>query len=428
MGQPCVSSPKEMETQPPFPVERVSNRILYIVSMNHAVNDGSVYLLSSLFPVVISLFNLSVLQVGILVGLGYLVSVVFQPVVGHYSEGRDPKKVLALGIAIISAASASFVLAADFLTLLGSALLLRVGSSFFHPVGVPAVSKAYGGARLGHAMGFQSAFGNLGILLVFVSSAPLYLLLGWKATFLAFALVGVVDVAVTLVIFGTSLRNGPHGGGNRGTDNPARAHRGRLGIPFFFVAATFISGGSYSVILNFMNILLKDQNHLDVFLANVVASAWIASAFFGAISTGTWSRALRPTLLLSLVYFATAASIFAFTFLSASLPLVITALLVNGFAISATYPLTYTELSRYLGLDVTTRGRSFGIIFSAQTVGGSVLGLASGYLSATFGLPSAFASLGVLALLACGLTLLWGRATMTGRKKDSEVRRPFPDA
>ena len=417
-----------METQSPSPVERASNRILYIVSMNHAVNDGSVYLLSSLFPVVISLFGLSVLQVGILVGLGYLVSVIFQPVVGRYSEGRDPKKVLALGIAIISAAIASFVLATDFLTLLGSALLLRVGSSFFHPVGVSAVSKEYRGARLGHAMGFQSAFGNLGILLVFVSSVPLYLLLGWKATFLAFALVGVVDVAVTLVIFGTSHWNGSHGGGNKGTDHPATAHQGRLGIPFFFVAATFISGGSYSVILNFMNILLKEQNHLDVFRANVVVSAWIASAFFGAISTGRWSRALRPILLLSLVYFATAASIFAFTFLSASLLLVITALLVNGFAISATYPLTYTELSRYLGLDATTRGRSFGTIFSAQTVGGSVLGLASGYLSDTFGLPFAFASLGVLAFLASGLTLSWERANMTGGKKDSQVRPPLRGA
>src|SRR5256712_13893641 len=105
-------------------------------------------------------------------------------------------------------------------------------------------------------MGFQSAFGNLGILLVFVSSAPLYLLLGWKATFLAFALVGVVDVAVTLVIFGTSHSNGRHGGGNKGADHPASARQGGLGIPFFLVPSTFISGGSYSVILYFMNIFL----------------------------------------------------------------------------------------------------------------------------------------------------------------------------
>src|SRR5438309_9837097 len=219
-----------MESQSPLSVERVSNRTLYVVSMNHAVNDGSVYLLSSLFPVVLSLFSVSVFQVGILVGLGYLVSVFFQPVVGRYSEGRNPKKVLALGIAIISAAIASFVLATDFLTLLGSTLLLRIGSSFFHPVGISAVSKVYGGERLGHAMVFQSAFGNLGILLVFASSPPLYLLLGWKATFIVFALVGVVDVAVTLLAFGTSRSDAPHGG-DKGTDHPARAHKGRLGIP-----------------------------------------------------------------------------------------------------------------------------------------------------------------------------------------------------
>jgi len=44
--------------------------------------------------------------------------------------------------------------------------------------------------------------------------------------------------------------------------------------------------------------------------------------------------------------------------------------------------------------------------------------LASGYLSDTFGLPFAFASLGVLALVASGLTLSWERATMPERKKD----------
>src|SRR5206468_7509271 len=88
-----------------------SNRILYLVSLNHATNDGSVYLLSSLFPIVLALFNISVFQVGIIVALGYLVNILFQPVVGHYSEGRDPGKLLAIGISIIAVSVISFVFA-----------------------------------------------------------------------------------------------------------------------------------------------------------------------------------------------------------------------------------------------------------------------------------------------------------------------------
>jgi len=87
------------------------------------------------------LFDISVLQVGIIVALGYLVNIIFQPVVGHYSEGRDPGGLLAIGIAMITVSVVSFVFAAGFLSLLASVIFLRLGSSFFHPVGISTISK-----------------------------------------------------------------------------------------------------------------------------------------------------------------------------------------------------------------------------------------------------------------------------------------------
>src|SRR3989442_8380955 len=106
-----------------------SNRILYPVSLNHATNDGSVYLLSSLFPIVLALFNISALQVGIIVALGYLVNILFQPVVGHYSEGRILGRLLAIVISIVTDSVISFFFETGFLSLLASWLLLRLDSS-----------------------------------------------------------------------------------------------------------------------------------------------------------------------------------------------------------------------------------------------------------------------------------------------------------
>src|SRR5260370_23137882 len=177
-----------------------SNRILYVVSLNQASNDGSVYLLSSLFPIVLGLFNISVFQVGIIVALGYLVNILFQPVVGHYSEGRDPGRLLAIGLSIITVSVISFVFATGFLSLLDSVILLRLGSSFFHPVGISTISKSYSGPRLQKSMGFQSAFGNLGVLLVFLTSAPLYLAVGLRATFVVFAVWTLADVVLTFTV------------------------------------------------------------------------------------------------------------------------------------------------------------------------------------------------------------------------------------
>ena len=383
-----------------------SNRILYVVSLNHATNDGSVYILSSLFPIVLALFNLSVFQVGIIVALGYLVNILFQPVVGHYSEGRDPAKLLAMGVSIITFSIISFVFATGFLSLLASVILLRLGSSFFHPVGISTVSKSYSGPSLQKSMGFQSAFGNLGVLLVFLISAPLYLVVGWRSTFVVFAIWTLADVILTLTILGgrySAVAKGPQTKSNSYS-------RTKRTIPVFFVVAAFISGGTYAVILNFANIFLGTRADLDVSQANLVVSAFIAFASLGSIATGGWRRIVPTNVLLAISYLLASCSVAAFTLLSGNAVLATITLLATGFAISATYPLTYTELSRYLGLVGQPAGGSFGILSSGQTIGASILGLASGYVSQFFGLEVSFGTVALLALVGSGSAMLWIRS------------------
>lgn len=377
------------------------------MSLNHAVNDGSVYLLSSLFPVVLALFALSVFQVGILVALGYLVSVLFQPVVGHYSEGKDPGRLLATGISLVTISIMSFVLATGFPCLLASVVLLRIGSSFFHPVGISAISRTYNGPGLQRAMGFQSAFGNFGVLLVFLTAAPLYLRLGWQSTFLVFATWTISDIVITLAM----LRRRYRGAAKKSDepDPPVKRQSRRLGIPLFFVGAAFISGGSYAVILNFANIFLGSRAHIAVSEANLLVSAFIATAFVGALSTGTWTRFLQRGVSLAVSFLVASVTIAVFTIFSNNILLSAAALLVNGFTISATYPLTYTELSRYLKAGGQRIGQSFGILSSAQTVGASAMGLISGYLSQLLGISFSFGTVAVLMLLGFLFTISWTR-------------------
>ena len=380
-----------------------SNRILYLVSLNHATNDGSVYLLSSLFPIVLVLFNISVFQVGIIVALGYLVNILFQPVVGHYSEGRDPGRLLAIGISIVTISVISFIFAIGFLSLLASVIILRLGSSFFHPVGISTISKSYGGPRLQKSMGFQSAFGNIGVLLVFLISAPLYLAVGWRATFIVFAIWTLADVVLTLTILRGRY---PAASDDHRTPSSSKPQTKRT-IPLFFVLAAFISGGSYAVILNFANIFLGTRAHLDVPQANLIVSAFIAFASLGAIATGGGTRFVPTNVLLAISYVVASGSIAAFTLLSGNAILATITLLATGFSISATYPLTYTELSRYLGSIGQQSGRSFGVLSSGQTIGASILGLASGYVSQFLGLEVSFGSIALLALIGSVSAIFW---------------------
>jgi MFS transporter, FSR family, fosmidomycin resistance protein len=382
-------------------------RPLYLVSVNHFVNDGSVYLLSSLFPVVVVLFGLSVLQLGVIVGVGYLVNVVFQPLVGRYSEGRRPRDMLVVGITVVALAVFSFIFASGFYALLLSVVALRVGSSFYHPVGVSAVSATYEGPRLDSAMGFQSAFGNLGILAVFLASAPIYIAFGWKAAFAAFGVLGAADVALTLLLFGAE-RSRPRNAGAA-----ERAGGGRLGVPVFFLATMFLSGGAYAVILNFANIFLEQGSSVGVVAADAVVAAWVASAFVGAILVGRLTARMERGRLLSAAYLVSAVTALVIATASHEIAVEAVVLVVNGFALSATYPITYSALSDHLGSRAGERGSSFGIIFSAQTVGGAALGLLAGYISDAFGLSVAFLAVAALLFFGGVFALSWSRGSRT---------------
>ncbi len=211
--------------------------------------------------------------------------------VGHYSDGERPGTAASIRYPSGLSIDSFFCLRNGFRQSSRFSSSSTGGSSFFHPVGISAVSRTYQGPKLQNAMAFQSSFGNLGVLLVFLTAAPLYLALGWRSTFLVFAAWTIADVVITLL----TLRKAPNrlsGEPDRSSTNAVRPRR--FTIPVFFVAVAFISGGSYAVILNFANIFLGTQAHLGVSESNLVGSAFIAAAFLGAISTGLWKRPLGP--------------------------------------------------------------------------------------------------------------------------------------
>jgi len=252
-------------------------------------------------------------------------------------------------------------------------------------------------------MGFQSAFGNIGVLLVFLISAPLYLAVGWRATFIVFAIWTLADVVLTL-----TLLRGRYSAASDDPQTPSSSKpQTKRTIPLFFVLAAFISGGSYAVILNFANIFLGTRAHLDVSQANLIVSAFIAFASLGAIATGGWTRFVPTNILLAISYIVASGSIAAFTLLSGNAILATITLLATGFSISATYPLTYTELSRYSGSIGQQSGRSFGVLSSGQTIGASILGLASGYVSQFLSLEVSFGSVAILALIGSVSAVFW---------------------
>jgi FSR family fosmidomycin resistance protein-like MFS transporter len=408
---------KSNQVRSPIP----SNRILYVVSLNHFINDGSTYLISSLFPAITVAFGFSAYQIGILVAVGYLVNLIFQPLTGRYSEKYEARKLLALGISLIAISMLLFIVSSTFPLMLFSVLVLRFGSSFFHPVGVSAVSRTYHGSKLDSSMGFQSAFGNLGIVLAFIFSAPVYLVLGWRGPFLIYVFLEIATVLIT--IFGMKkAKSNPRREEKveeskserdqqlllQNTSNEGKRRKFGFGLPFFFIVAPFMSGGCYAIFGNFGNLLLF-RNGLGLTNSNLLMAIWVVSAFFGAIMSGRLARRLTRIRLLYFAYFVAGISAIVFAFFASIVLLAILALLTNGFMLSITYPATYSELSTYLGEKSTRKGAAFGILFSSQIAGSSILGFIGGYLASVFGLQLPFVIAAALLIFSLSFVFLWAK-------------------
>lgn len=140
-------------------------------------------MISSLFPVALSLFGLGYFQIGVLVSVGLVINVLVRPVIGRYSDKLPSRELLVAGIVVIMVSMLLFASAGGFIDLLLAIIVLRVGSSFYHPAGMATISRSYGRRESDSAMGFQLAFGYTGILASFLLGGAVYERFGWGAPY-----------------------------------------------------------------------------------------------------------------------------------------------------------------------------------------------------------------------------------------------------
>ncbi|MBE3139306.1 MAG: MFS transporter, partial [Thermoplasmata archaeon] len=127
-----LSPPQTMKQQ---------GRILSSVSLIHAINDGSVSVISILFPIFKELFNLSYTQVGIITGGGLFITLVAQLVLGRMADGKNVNTFLLTGLLMTSLSLVLMTLSNGFITLILLIFFLRFATSFFHPIGIGWISR-----------------------------------------------------------------------------------------------------------------------------------------------------------------------------------------------------------------------------------------------------------------------------------------------
>jgi len=376
-------------------------KVVAALSTVHAANDGTVVLVPTLLPIAAQLFHFGYLDLGILVAAGYAVNVAVQPLVGRFYGKIEAGTLLSCGVAILATSMVIIAFANSYGSLFLGALVLRIGSSFYHPIGPSVVSRTYSGTKVDHIMGIQSGFGDLGSFLLFLTASLLYSALGWKLPFLIFALVDLAVAAIALfflrkvlskkedrlqISLDTSDREDKVMAEKLTvTDQLSVVPKRDIALPVLFIG-TFMAGGSYAIILNFANSLMAGVYH-SVLLANLPVSLWLLSFIFADFTTGLFSRKLGRVRLLLISYLLSSISIALFCLVYGNPAVASLSLVANGFVLSFTYPLTYSAIGTIRSSKTTKYwniGALFGLLFSVQVIGSALFSYLGGEISQYF--------------------------------------------
>jgi predicted MFS family arabinose efflux permease len=158
------------------------------------MNDGSLALFTAALPVMRVAVRLDFLQIGTVLSLGLVATMLLQLLFGYLSDRGRAGPILVLGFAGIFAVDLVFPLSSVFMQVLVCYVLLRSAAAVYHPVSFSSIGRTYVENRT-TAFGYQGAVGDLGLMLATFSTGILSEMLGWKVPFWVWGIFGIVAFA-----------------------------------------------------------------------------------------------------------------------------------------------------------------------------------------------------------------------------------------
>ncbi len=348
-------------------------RVLLVNSLYHLTNDGAVQVLSGQIAILTGVFAFGPFETGVLGGTALLVNAVFQMLTGVMSDRRDPSRFLPIGILFVGVASLLVALATSFGALLLFVSLLRLGASFYHPVGMSWIGRAYPADQLDRSMGFQSGFGDFGEVLGTFTGAMFGFAAGWYWAFVIWGIANLASVAVGLVLV-------------RGHPSPPVSQEPTawrdlwrsLGDVRIWLLPLAIGSVGYNVIALFEPQLLHVVYGVDGRVAGLVVAAWIAVGVVVALSFGITSRRFGRFSLTVFAYVTVGVACLAAAVVENAWAVALITCTV-GAGLFLTYPALFAAASE--ASHRRLQGAAFGFVFFFQLLGGAVGTFVAGVLS-----------------------------------------------
>ncbi len=373
----------------PRATARRNAKVLALVGTGHFFSHFYTLVLPPLFPLLQAELAVSYAALGLLLTLPSLATMVLQTPVGFLVDRFGARRLLVLGLAIMSGAVAVAGLVPGYSALLVLMLLMGVGNAVFHPADYAIMAARIDHQRLGRAFSVHTFAGHFGWAVAPGTVVFLTALWSWQAALLV---TGLCGMAVALLIWACG-RELDAPGRETAVEVPPKAERagtaaagGRAGFGLLFsapmllfflymVMAAIATGG----INGFTVSALVNLHGAELTTANAALTAMLIASAMGVLLGGQLAdRTRRHDLVISAGYFLAAAVLVVIGLISLPLAAVVTAMTVVGLARGAIQP-SRDMMVRKVAPEGQV-GAVFGFVTTGMNVGGALAPIFFGWL------------------------------------------------
>lgn len=265
-------------------------RALAWICAGHTLSHFWLLTLPPLFPALAAEFDITFVQLGVLITLYQLTNGLFQVPAGYLVDRYGAKPVLVGGLLTNGTAFALYGLAPNYAVLLVLALVAGVGQSVFHPADYSLLSSAFSKERSGKPYSLHTFSGYAGSAFAPITVALLYAALGWEWAFAVAGLAGII-LALLMSLRLEAPRPVPavsrpekvtrEGGAGSGVSSLFLSQALLLMFAFYVFTSMASSG-----IQAFVPSSLTQLYEMTLSTANVALTVYLATLSFGILLGG----------------------------------------------------------------------------------------------------------------------------------------------
>jgi FSR family fosmidomycin resistance protein-like MFS transporter len=268
----------------PSVAEQTVMKVLLAMSFSHLLNDTIQSLLPAIYPMLKENYHLTFTQIGLITLTFQVTASLLQPVVGYYTDRRPQPYSLAIGMGLTLGGLVLLSQATDYRMILGSAALVGMGSSIFHPEASRIAHMAAGG-RHGFAQSLFQVGGNLGSSLG--PLAGLIIVAHGQTSILWFTVLAALGIYVLYQVGGWYQRNlAHHLARTKARQQSGKARRPRRTVVFSISILLVLIFSKYVYLVSLTNYYTFYLIHH--FNVSVQQSQFYLFIFLFAVAAGTF--------------------------------------------------------------------------------------------------------------------------------------------